>query len=56
MSTMMQGPLLSQWNKAVEREKASGKDNQSAVIAANRNNPGLREKMLEEVNAGRRRR
>lgn len=44
-----------EWNAAVAAEKKAGKSNQQAVIAANQKHPGLREKMLAEVNADRRR-
>lgn len=37
---------VAQWNAAVEAEVAKGKTRQKAVMAANRNNPGLREQML----------
>lgn len=38
------------WQAAIAEATAKGMDRQRAVIAANRNNPGLREEMLAEAN------
>ncbi len=48
------GDAQSQWNDLVAAEKSKGISNQQAVMNVNRRNPGLRERMLDEVNAGRR--
>ena len=38
------------WSEAVLRFKAQGMNNSQAVLKANKANPGLRERMLREVN------
>jgi hypothetical protein len=43
----------SQWQTAVSNELSKGLPPAKAVMAANRAHPGLRERMLAEVNSGR---
>ncbi len=38
------------WNDAVAQARGSGLDPKSAVLKVNKDNPGLREAMLREVN------
>ncbi len=40
-----------EWDAAVDAEKKLGRDNQQAVMNANRKNPGLRQAMVDAANA-----
>jgi signal peptide peptidase SppA len=44
---------LAEWNEKVAAKVAAGVPRDKALVAVNRENPGLRERMLAEVNQGR---
>jgi hypothetical protein len=48
------GPKEKQWHQLVRAERDKGRSYSEAVEAVERSNPGLREAMIAEANAGRR--
>jgi hypothetical protein len=53
MSEMFSGPKYTAWKEAVAEAMAAGLDRTAAIRKVDRDQPGLRQAMLAEVNASR---